>query len=89
MTREELMKDAESFKDKEGYGYLHAELKDKTDCSIMLAGDRKAVEALTYEIINRLSETIGMPVELLLTRMLLYHKLDTECPDDTDTLEIE
>lgn len=90
MTREEMIKDSEKFRGKEGYGYIHCELEDKTNCAIMVAGDRRAIEVIIHQLICNVADSSGMPVELLLTKLLLLHKLDKETSGgDDDKLVIE
>lgn len=91
MKREDLLKDSEEFRDKNGFGYVHGELSNKVECKLYIAGDANAIEALAYELINKLSEEREVPVPLLLTRMLLIHSMDkNDTPDEDDnTLEIE
>jgi len=90
MEKKDLLKDSEKFRNKDGFGYVHGELSNKVECKLYIAGDGNAIEALAYELINRLSEERGIPVPLLLTRMLLIHSMDQDdTSDEDDTLEIE
>ena len=91
MERKDLLKDSEEFRNKDGFGYVHGELSNKEECKLYIAGDANAIEALAYELINKLSEEREIPVPVLLTRMLLIHSMDKDdTPDEDDnTLEIE
>lgn len=91
MERNDLLKDSEEFRNKGGFGYVHGELSNKVECKLYIAGDARAIEALAYELIRRLSEEREVPVPVLLTRMLLIHSIgDDDTPnEDNDTLEIE
>lgn len=90
MTPDELMKDSENFRDKDGFGYIHAELANKTECMIYLAGHGAAIEAIVAEMIKKLAQTLNMPVPALLTKFLLMNLCDDskDDSDDDDTLTI-
>lgn len=94
MTREELMQDSEEFRNKEGFGYVHAELKDSRECALFINGHAPAVEALAFELITKLAENHGMPIPIYLALMLAKHdgmqkEITEEFNDGDDTLEIE
>ena len=87
MTKEELMKDSEQFRNKEGHAYVHIELGDEGQCQMFINGHAPAVEAVAYELLNRVAETRGVPLAILMAAMLAHH----EEMDDilNDTLDIE
>lgn len=89
MTPDELMNDSQNFRDKDGFGYIHAELANKKDCMIYLAGHGAAIEALVGEMIKKLAQTMDMPVPALLTKFLLMNLCDdSDDEEDDDTLTI-
>ena len=93
MTPDELMKDSENFRDKDGFGYIHAELANKNECMIYLAGHGAAIETIVAEMIKKLAHEMGMPVPALLTKFLLLticddSNDDSDGEEDDDTLTI-
>lgn len=91
MTREELMNDAEAFKGKKGYGYVHAELKEMSECSMLVCGHGTAVEIIAYELISQLAASHHLDLhEYLILMMAKYGNICTQSsPDEDNTLEIE
>lgn len=89
MTKDELMKDAEAFKDKPGFGYVHTELKDGKECSLLIAGDRNAIEGITYNLLIQLAEKRGMPLPMYLAILLTKFDGLTDDADSDDDLIIE
>ena len=87
MTKEELMKDSEQFRNKEGHAYIHVELRDEGQCQMFISGHAPAVEAIAYELLNRVAEERGMPLPLMMAAMLAHHDVIKELEDDT--LDIE
>lgn len=83
MTQNDLMNDSNPFNNKEGSGYIHAEIKNHEEIKIFLRGHAMAVEVLAYEIIKRIADSKGVPTGLLLTKMLVIDKAMEE-GDDLD-----
>lgn len=87
MTKEELMKDSEQFRDKKGHAYVHVELGDEGQCQMFVSGHGPAVEAVAYELLNHVADTMGVPLALLMAAMLARHAEISDLADDT--LDIE